>query len=623
VSTAIDAHASRILRLSSPSSACIDSSLGPYVTSILRCSSSDGDDDVAVGGYLDNLPEFEGLMELVMEHCCMSRDVAKKALQSIFVSVKTGRVNEAEEKWSSGSEDSVMLWEQMLPGPISNTTTGLFVNYEVGKNSTPESSLSPFPYGDSPGLGKSPFKASTFLPCDLLAVMDDPSTPATMRNPRRSSSPSIDANFDESIRKVSLDHEPPEKKSPVCSPCPSPPCPPSSPQASATDTAAKDLAACLFTSRSRSNSTTARSRSNSTTDPPPRPSPMLHPSLTPLQQSTAQLLHSYNPELSEDAVASAAMASNGDATLAQYLIETAKNAPPVCRHMLNNACYRSDCQFSHDVEGHTCLFWLRGRCGKGESCRFMHGYNIEAMETFEEMQCVSVSTPMVRRRALSIDEYNYRHKTALMSTTPIVTTPLSASSPTFIYENNNIQETKQETNKENEGDSPKFSFASVASKGYSKASFSKSPPSAVSTPSPSNNSRTSPTFAKIPMELWTVSPHRNSSMFNITDPIKRYHEVSLCHIRKDVLDLHFQSLKTLPVVLKAILPGKLRECGEVWIVTGNNNQHVSKGNKGGGGVLEKAVVTWLKREGYVFLKGRDKHGCGGALLVKHYGGGNR
>ena len=96
----------------------------------------------------------------------------------------------------------------------------------------------------------------------------------------------------------------------------------------------------------------------------------------------------------------------------------------------------------------------------------------------------------------------------------------------------------------------------------------------------------------------------------------RYREVSASVSRKDVIDLHFQSIKSFPIVLSAILPEKFRDFGEVWVVTGSGH-HVSRNtHQKGGGVLESAVSGWLVSHGYDYLKGKDKNGYGGTFLVK-------
>ena len=109
--------------------------------------------------------------------------------------------------------------------------------------------------------------------------------------------------------------------------------------------------------------------------------------------STTQLLLTLNSHLGTEAASLASQLTDGDLNLAQYLIEAARfdsssdsrnnnansySGPSnrrsrICRHELRGTCYRSDCPYSHDLGGVTCLFWLRGRC-RGENCRFMHGF---------------------------------------------------------------------------------------------------------------------------------------------------------------------------------------------------------------------------------------------------------
>lgn len=394
--------------------------------------------------------------------------------------------------------------------------------------------------------------------------------------------------------------------------------PPSSPPLTA-----KDLAASLFTSRSRSNS----SADHNNTVGPNNAKPQLQPTtMTPTQMhySTASLLLFHNSDLSEDAATVASLTANGDVNLAQYLIDTAKEAPPVCRHMLNNACYRSDCQFSHDVEGHTCTFWLRGRCGRSDSCRFLHGFSDKILEEVGASPgAVGHGYNMTDGREMQPRHGNTYGTAGIYNSSPVMmtpthtSTPLSALSPTFVFDSNDV------AMKRHESDDNKFSFASVASKGYSKSSFSEQNPlpASLNNGQPNVTSTTAPRmtkFAKIPVDLWTIHHKRDSSLFHIADPIERYHEVSsdvMQSRRKNIIDLHFQSLKTFGVVLEAILPAKLQENPEVWIVTGSGHHVSFKSHQKGGGVLENAVIGWLKKEGYVFVKGRDKNGYGGAVLV--------
>ena len=65
-----------------------------------------------------------------------------------------------------------------------------------------------------------------------------------------------------------------------------------------------------------------------------------------------------------------------------------------------------------------------------------------------------------------------------------------------------------------------------------------------------------------------------------------------------------------------MLPKKLFDFPEIWVVTGTGHHVGDKTHQKGGGALEKAVIGWLATEGYSFLRGRDKNGMGGAVLVK-------
>merc|ERR1712071_457944 len=173
-----------------------------------------------------------------------------------------------------------------------------------------------------------------------------------------------------------------------------------------------------------------------------------------------------------------------------------------------------------------------------------------------------------------------------------------------------------------------FSFARVASKGYNKvSSFASSSltkeqhsngsaPANITSSSTHNNHKTTE-YAKIPQDLWHAHYSRNSSYFHISDPMERYYKVSSSsNLRLDVIDLHFQSIKTFPVVLSRVLPDKLQQKSEVWVVTGSGHHVHRNSHQKPGGVLETAVIRWLSGRGYEYLKGKDKNGYGGAILVK-------
>ena len=82
--------------------------------------------------------------------------------------------------------------------------------------------------------------------------------------------------------------------------------------------------------------------------------------------------------IGQEASFHAAMLSKGNINIAQHLISRAESAPPVCRDLLTSSnCYKFDCPFSHDLENHTCSFWMKGRCRKSrpDECKFLHGFS--------------------------------------------------------------------------------------------------------------------------------------------------------------------------------------------------------------------------------------------------------
>ncbi|KAL7537742.1 LOW QUALITY PROTEIN: hypothetical protein ACHAXR_008027 [Thalassiosira sp. AJA248-18] len=80
VEIAVDAHATRLLIQRSPPEACVDSSLGPYVTSILRGGTGTGNN--------------ADLIELLESHCQITPDAARDVLSSIALAVQTGDVSD-------------------------------------------------------------------------------------------------------------------------------------------------------------------------------------------------------------------------------------------------------------------------------------------------------------------------------------------------------------------------------------------------------------------------------------------------------------------------------------------------------------------------------------------------
>ena len=296
-------------------------------------------------------------------------------------------------------------------------------------------------------------------------------------------------------------------------------------------------------------------------------------------ESSVEILLSMNPDISEDAARQALQLVQGDVNWGQYMIDVALTAPPVCRHLLNDGCYRRDCQFSHDIDGHVCVFWMRGKCSKGASCPFRHGFDERALEAVMPTTSSEEQFP------------------------PLVTKedpPLSSTTSATSNTQESIWSRTSST-----------SFAQVASKeGPADSAF----PSLSSTAkmTSSQNIRR----VDIPQDLWNAHENREAAVFYISDPLERYHAVSSTVRRQNVIDLHFQSTKTFSIVLQTILPPKLASHSEVWIITGTGHHVGSRTHQKGGGALENVVMEWLTEHGYKFARGRDRNGIGGALLVQ-------
>jgi hypothetical protein len=474
------------------------------------------------------------------------------------------------------------------------------------------------PYTPTSAGGPSPLKPDNLIPVDLLGALDDPSP-----------------HFSRHGIRPSLFQEPPQKqvveeKDEAFPPLGAAVSAPSKKSGRGKKNGSKahsdkELAASLFRpARPRQNSITEENTPQTKPTIPSTNHTMSASSNRYFQQqwdSCVEILLSMNVELSEEAAAEAGLMANTDFNVAQYVVDAAMTAPPVCRHMLHDGCYRSDCQFSHDVEGHTCLFWLRGRCGKGTTCKFLHGFNEKLMEGMA-LHTVAPSgssdpVPIAANGASGLSN-------PFSSQSADGFGGYSAPSRGFDiqgYENSRLGSSWQSpslmqssaSGSYSSGDSRSgvpFSFANIASRGYEKTHFSAGPDSGNA-----SSALLIPTV-RIPQDLWNPHENRDASVFHITDPIERYEKVSASVKRRDVIDLHFQSTKTFGVVLSAILPAKLAEVGEVWIVTGTGHHVGNKTHQKGGGALERVVIQWLGEEGYNFSKGRDRNGVGGVVLVK-------
>mmetsp|Transcript_28052 Transcript_28052/g.39429 ORF Transcript_28052/g.39429 Transcript_28052/m.39429 type:complete len:799 (-) Transcript_28052:48-2444(-) len=557
--------------------------------------------------------------------------------------------------------------------------------------------------------GFTPLKEDNLIPLDLLGVLDDPSTPNLQRNSIStmgdlSDGPTIGGGG--TLEETPIARNGSKQRTVV------------SVNGNATESGtsgkkkssevAKDLAASLFKpSRVRQNevnTSTGSASSRAETKPLPIPpetkptSSTLHPAPVGLAssangslgntmssyypssygstssavghhkslfeqqlESAIEILLSMNSDLGDEAANEAALVANTDVNVAQYIIDGAMSAPAVCRHMLNDGCYRSDCQFSHDVEGHTCIFWLRGRCGKGDSCRFLHGFGEKLLEGIDKdilenaggggspkSNGTAIVTPIpgggFTPEPAGYDEslsYSLPKPTSgFMIDSTTSEEELAYSLPThdgipgsFMTSARKQQQwgvkslmtpsplSQPGTPSSNDHGSG-ISFAKIASRGYSNDSFA-SPTIAEGNGggggllSSSLSSSLETKTVRIPQDLWNPHINRDASVFHIADPFERYDEVNAMVSRSDVIDLHFQSTKTFSVVLSSILPEKLRSVGEgVWVVTGTGHHVGTKSHQQRNSTLEQAVLSWLVTEGYEFIRGRDVNGHGGAIFVK-------
>ena len=150
---------------------------------------------------------------------------------------------------------------------------------------------------------------------------------------------------------------------------------------------------------------------------------------------------------------------------------------------------------------------------------------------------------------------------------------------------------------------------------------------------------------KIPSELWVGESALRSDAFHIADPFERYKEVNRAYARDagrmwvpltfgtsaggrssgrsneeagaGVVDLHYQSVRTVAGVLDRILPVALDAHAEVWVITGtghHTNQQSHQRHRSGG-VLNGAVEEYLEGKGCTFHKAKDHAGYSGAFLV--------
>lgn len=655
VESAVDAYATRVLQASCPPETYVDTSLGPYVTSVLRCTEIRSKDQVTT------LAEFDSLLELLEDQCNLSQDVATDALKTIAHAVVTGVVPQDSSVPNCSSINATSRGLYSFGGANSLDS---FQSMEAALPSTQGSrkieQIPIDPYTPNSAGGPSPLKPDNLIPVDLLGFLDDPSshqmkqwysadggaTPAKMQPERQVPAGSIPAYSAELVttqeRMISADEEafPPLGASSASNSTSKHASKKGrkSKGSSKTKSSDKELAAALFRpSRPRQNSIEKADSSPLLSSlSQPRASiaetqqPQQHDKFFQQQwDSCVEILLSMNADLSEEAAAEAGLLANTDINIAQYIVDSAMSAPPVCRHMLHDGCYRSDCQFSHDVEGHTCLFWMRGRCTKPTSCKFLHGFHPKLIEGIQSQAAPvappgrSIPVPIVSSTPPGYPSTQYSAPIGYTSPDAGFAGFSSPGSSIFIGNSGmasswsapGLVDRASLSTSLPSGASGATSFANIASRGYDKNKF-------VAQSGGNNDSTTSaaniPTV-RIPQDLWNPHENRDSSAFFIADPLDRYRQVSMATSKEhssDVIDLHFQSTKTFGVVLEQILPQKLAQSSDgVWVVTGTGHHVGSKTHQKGGGALQESVIHWLQENGYKFAKGKDRNGLGGAVFV--------
>jgi len=223
------------------------------------------------------------------------------------------------------------------------------------------------------------------------------------------------------------------------------------------------------------------------------------------------------------------------------------------------------------------------------------------------------------------------------------------------------------------GTSPVVKDTTPAKSGGGWASIAAKPPAPVSKPTATtsggrsrSNSNASSSgkgealsanqkskMVVIPKEVWLPSTANSDCFHLFPNPIERFKAVNSHHksylasvtiplcfdnnkntnsiqnskggSKVTLLDVHFQSAKTITPVLNRFLVPALKKNDEVWIVTGSGH-HVAVGHqkREGGGVLFNAVKRYLEdhgdememRIGKDTSGGKNKNG-GGAFLVRH------
>ena len=108
VEIAVDAHATRLIQSNSAPEACVDSSLGPYITSILRealLTNNINSDTTS----LSSIPEYDSLIELLESQCQMELHVAESIIADIALAIRTNGIPDQNNGQNNNSTESSAL----------------------------------------------------------------------------------------------------------------------------------------------------------------------------------------------------------------------------------------------------------------------------------------------------------------------------------------------------------------------------------------------------------------------------------------------------------------------------------------------------------------------------------
>ena len=260
---------------------------------------------------------------------------------------------------------------------------------------------------------------------------------------------------------------------------------------------------------------------------------------------------------------------------------------PLCQY--GSACTRKDCIYRHPPRGapaggaaKPCLAFVAGSCAFGRNCAARHP---------SEEECCGIRLRLARTPCRFGAECRsaaclYKHPEPAAEAVPVapVAPRLVAPPP----------------------DDP-----TGVPQQWARRDGGASAPGARDTAAAPPPPRT----VTVPQDLWTHEVARDSSAFHIADPLERYRAVNARSVpppgEDALVDLHFQTLRTVGPVLDAVLvPLKGRVA---WVVTGTG--HHRSGHQAEG-TLFAAVEEYLKERRLPYEVAKDVNGYRGAFRVR-------